>query len=332
MRFALFSFTERGALMAEKISQGLRENGAETEVYIHRKVAESIIELVSRLFSKYDALIFVAACGIAVRAIAPNIKSKATDPAVVVCDEFGRHVIPILAGHIGGANDVAVDIALITGGEAVLTTATDINGVFSVDVWAKKNNLIIKNLSVVKLISTRLLREETVGFYSEYPYKGTLPENILEGDYRCGIYIGMGYEKSPFPVTLALVPKNLVLGIGCRRGTAREVIEEAVNLAGVPVERVLKICSIDIKSNETGLLEYAEAHGIKTEFFSAESLMHLEGDFSASDYVRDVTGADNVCERAATLGGGEGKLIKRKTAHQGVTVALFENNIDLRFE
>jgi cobalt-precorrin 5A hydrolase len=204
--------------------------------------------------------------------------------------------------------------------------------VFSVDIWAKIKGLAIKNIEMIKLISTRLLRGEPVGFYSEYPYEGTLPENINEGDSKCGIYIGSDCEKSPFVISLCLSPKNFILGIGCKRGTPQQKIEEAVQYAGVKIDRVFKLCSIDIKANETGLLSFAEEYKLETEFFSAESLMQLPGEFTYSDYVRNVTGADNVCERAATRGGGEGELIIRKTALDGVTVAVFEKKFDLRFE
>ncbi len=331
MKCALLAFTARGAETAGKISAALRENGCKTETFIKGRDFENVRAIVGRVFSAFEALVFVGACGIAVRTIAPHIKSKATDPAVIVCDELGKHAIPILSGHIGGANEMAVDIAAALGGEAVLTTATDINGVFAADLWAKKNKLVIRNLGIVKLVSSRILNGEPVGFISEYEYEGELPPGIAEGRHKCGIYVGGDDKKTPFQITLSMAPKNLVLGIGCRRGISLEKIEEAVSLAGIDIERVCKLCSIDIKANEPGLLEFARKRGLETEFFSAESLMGLEGDFTSSDYVRSVTGADNVCERAAVLGGGKGKLLTRKKLLDGVTVAVFEKYVNLRF-
>ncbi len=331
MKCALLAFTARGSETAARISAALRENGCETETFVTGRDFESVRAIVGRIFPIFDVLVFVGACGIAVRTIAPHIKSKATDPAVIVCDELGKHAIPILSGHIGGANEMAVDIAAALGGEAVLTTATDINGVFAADLWAKKNGLVIRNLGIVKLVSSRILNGEPVGFVSEYDYEGELPPGVSEGDHKCGIYVGADDKRKPFQITLSMAPKNLVLGIGCRRGAPLEKIEEAISFAGVEIERVTKLCSIDIKANEPGLLEFARKRGLETEFFSAESLMSLEGEFSSSDYVRSATGADNVCERAAALGGGKGKLVVRKKSLNGVTVAVFEKYVSLRF-
>lgn len=331
MKSALFAFTEQGAETAEEIARGLHSLEIEATVYLSGRDFKSIYEITAGLFHESGALIFVSACGIAVRAIAPHIKSKALDPAVIVCDELGLHVIPILSGHLGGANRLSLSIAQITGGEAILTTATDIRGVFSVDVWAKDNGLRIRNLGNIKEVSSRLLKGETVGFYSEYPCEGALPKDVVAGELECGIYIGADNEKRPFPVTLSLMPRNLVLGVGCRRATPIDKIENAVKAAGVDPKRVTCLCSIDIKADEPGLLAFAEKHGLKAEFFSAEQLMALEGDFTPSQYVKSVTGADNVCERAATLGGGDGKLTVRKMALDGVTVAVFEKNLILRF-
>jgi len=331
MKCALFAFTACGAETAERISEGLVEKGFDACVYLSQRDFAEIRTITGKLFPDFDSLIYIGSCGIAVRAVAPYIKSKATDPAVVVCDELGKHAIPLLSGHLGGANELAQLIAALTGGEAVLTTATDVHGVFSVDVWAKKNGLHIRRLSMIKEISSRILRGETVGFSSDYPYAGTLPVGLAEGDYECGIYVGTDDEKAPFPLTMSLVPKNLVVGIGCKKGISGAAIEAAAIAAEIPLYRVIKLCSIDIKSHEKGLLEFAASHKLDIEFYSADELLKAEGSFTPSSFVRSVTGVDNVCERAAVSGGGVGKLILKKHALDGVTVAVFEKEFILRF-
>jgi cobalt-precorrin 5A hydrolase/precorrin-3B C17-methyltransferase len=126
-----------------------------------------------------------------------------------------------------------------------------------------------------------------------------------------------------------ITPRNLVLGIGCKRGTTRQKIKEAVETVlrqyRLSVLRIQRICTIDIKQHEAGLVGFAEDCGAPLYVFSPQELNALEGSFSASDFVRDVTGTDSVCERAALVGcGNEGALVVRKTALDGVTVALAE--------
>ena len=114
-------------------------------------------------FADADALLFIGACGIAVRAIAPLCRDKAADPAVLVMDEMGRHIIPILSGHIGGANDLALLLAERTGAEPVLTTATDVRGVPAIDSWAMKNDCAIENKAAIQAVSAAALAGKSVG-------------------------------------------------------------------------------------------------------------------------------------------------------------------------
>ena len=195
--------------------------------------------------------------------------------------------------------------------------------------------MIITDISAAKAIACAVLDGEKIGLVSEYDVKN-IPSEIEQGtNCRCGIYIGGNADISPFPVTLKLMPKNIVLGIGCRKGTSAnaivETVEKALAAAVIPKERVCGAASIDIKSNESGLLKFCAERGVTVSFYSAEQLMETEGDFSASAFVKSVTGVDNVCERAAVLHSG-GKLIIRKFAESGVTVAAAEKPVDIDFE
>ena len=189
MRAAAFS--QRGLAWSERL-------GVEVER------PESVMRWAAEAFGSSDALLFIGAVGIAVRAIAPLLRSKTVDPAVVVMDELGRHVIPILSGHIGGANELALEIARRTGAQPVITTATDINGVPAIDVWAKKHDCAIENPQAIKAVSSAVLSGGQVGVM------------ITERDI-----------KPPFEVTLKLRPRTLVLGAGCRRGTDAAAFERA---------------------------------------------------------------------------------------------------------
>lgn len=285
-----------------------------------------------------DAFIFVGAAGIAIRAIAPYVADKTRDPALVVVDEKGQFVIPLLSGHIGGANELAVRIAAELGAQPVLTTATDVRGLFAVDVFATKNNLWISDMKQAKQISARLVRGEKVGFYSELPLEGELPEELVgiaasADTVNVGIVVSP-YLKQVFKDQLLLVPRCLTVGIGCKRGTPKEKILAAVQevfvSAGLSLQAIGKVASIDLKKDEEGLIAVALEFDVPFETFSAEALAAVEGEFSESSFVQSVTGVDNVCERAAVLDGGE--LIVRKVAKDGVTVAVAMESLKIIIE
>lgn len=303
-------------------------------------------EIYGRLFDSNDVLIFVGACGIAVRKIAPYIKDKQTDPAVICIDELGTYVIPILSGHIGRANAIARYIAEQIGSTAVITTATDINGRFSVDSWAARNGFIIDDIKAAKEVSSAIL-EQNIPLISEFKIAGQLPAGIRSEDGNTvrsyndnadrfrndiGIYIGCNIRK-PFSRTLRLIPKAVHLGIGCRKGTDEDSIRQAVDKVlsehDIDKKAVKCISSIDIKSGEKGLLDYAEHNNLPINFYSAEELNNLDGDFTSSEFVKGITGVDNVCERAAMIGAEH--LLVRKNAVNGVTIAAAIEHMEVHF-
>ena len=274
----------------------------------------------------------MGAVGIAVRSIAPYVRDKRTDPAVLSVDELGKFVIPLLSGHIGRANELALRLAEAIGAIPVVTTATDINGKFSVDAWAARQGLFMDSMRAAKAVSAAIL-ERTVPLCCDFPVTGTLPPGTAAGDSGdVGICISWK-KKRPFAETLLLVPSVLHLGLGCRRGTSEEAIREAVERVldeyHIHPKAIKCAASIDLKQDEPGLLACCEQQGWPVAFYSAEALRALEGDFTASERVLRITGVDNVCERAAMLGAH--RLVVRKTAHHGVTVALAEERWEARF-
>ncbi|MBQ6908280.1 MAG: cobalamin biosynthesis protein, partial [Clostridia bacterium] len=280
-----------------------------------------------------DAMIFVSSCGIVVRKIAPYINDKSTDPAVICVDDSGKYVIPVLSGHIGGANDLARKIADKLCAAAVITTATDINNRFAVDSWAAKQGFVIDDMTLAKDVSAEIL-ERDVPVVCDFCTLSDYPKGLKAGkNGRIGIYIGWN-KKTPFEKTLRIIPPVLHLGIGCRRGTKAESIRSAVNeiLNAYDIDkRAIKyVASINLKSKEDGLLEYCRENGWEIYFYTADELQSLQGDFTASSFVREITGIDNVCERAAMMGAKS--LIVKKTAVNGVTAAVAAENTEVRFE
>lgn len=334
MKHAKFvSFTAVGAQTAKKAAALLPD--FLTERYA-RTVDPSLAGTQLSRFAQQamvdcDLIVFVGAVGIAVRAVAPYLAGKAFDPAVLVIDEAGRFVIPILSGHLGGANALAERLADGLGAQAVITTATDARAAFAVDTWAASHDCIVIDTENIKYVSGALLRDEAVGLRSGFPVNGRLPAQVtLDGTPESGFCISFDTEAAPFVHTLHLVPRVVFLGVGCRKGTDEKTIEAAaqaaLDTAGVPWEAVRGIASIDVKQNEPGLLHFCETHGLSLTVFSAETLQNVSGDFTPSDFVARMVGVDNVCERAAVCAAAGGALLCRKRAQNGVTVALAQQD------
>ncbi len=339
MQVYIFAFSDKGCVLAQEISTYFSGSSCySTEKFAGKydlHSMQSLSQTVGELFKTADLLIFVGACGIAVRAIAPFVKNKTTDPACVVVDDCGQFVIPILSGHIGGGNDYAQTIATKLGATTVITTATDINNKFSVDVFAAKNGFAISNMSVAKDFSATILTENLpVCFADEVAVNSHLDKNLYKAESgKLGLYIGYKKEK-PFDSTLRLTPKMIIVGIGCRRGTTQQAIADlfakTFEQYNLDTNAVKLVTSIDIKSDEQGLLDFCACNKYDVQFYSADQLNAVEGQFEGSDFVKKTTGVDNVCERAAALGGG--KIIVHKTSLDGVTIAVAVKDEVISFE
>ncbi len=317
MKTELIAFTDAGEALARRLADALGGTASRCGR------PEPLSVWAGRCFANAQALIFVGAAGIAVRAIAPHLRGKAFDPAVIVMDECGQFAVPILSGHLGGANDLARRIAALTGAVPVLTTATDTNGVFAADSWAKGQGCAVANPENIKNVSAALLSGGTVTLRSPWPVAGSPPKGVvLTAEGPCDLALTVTRAE---PNILQLVPRIAVLGVGCRQNISAEAIEEAyrVYLAenNVWEQAVYKVCSIDRKADEPGLRAFCAAHGLPLETFSAGHLRSVPGSFSASSFVEQTVGVDNVCERAAVLGSG-GTLYRKKAAGNGVTMAL----------
>lgn len=338
MKIAVFAYSRQGCKTARRVIAYFA--GQEIQAYTMARFEEPGFGSITRpskpfygsIFERVDAMVFVGSTGIAVREIAPHVCDKATDPAVVSIDELGRFCVPLLSGHIGGANDLALELANALDATPVITTATDINKRFSVDAWAARNGCVIDNLSRAKAVSAAIL-EQDISLQCDYPIMTKLPGGIILGDSgEVGIRISVNRDE-PFERTLRLIPKVLHLGIGCRKGTAASAIREAVNMVlkenNIDHRAVKCVASIDLKAEEAGLLAFCQEQKLPVIFFSAEELKTVSGDFTPSAFVQSITGVDNVCERAALIGAE--KLIVKKTARNGVTVALAEEHWEVHF-
>ena len=326
-------FTKTGELLGKRISTD------NSYFFIECKSKDcSVSDFVRESFELNIPFVFIGATGIAVRSIAPFLRDKLTDIPVIVVDELGQNVIPILSGHYGGGNDIAILLAKHLKANAIITTASDVNGIFAIDVFARKNGLIINNKDYIKGVNERLLENKSVTINIDTNVtessKINLPNNInLETgseDYQVTI---SDNDNS----LLTLIPKRLVLGIGCKKNKSFEELLDFVTREfsmDYLRKNLFAIASIDVKADELGLIKLASFFSAKFIVYSAGQLSELVGDYSDSDFVMDTVGVSNVCERAAVLAAGLGKrkLVLEKKAGNGITLAAAKRDtIDLHW-
>ncbi len=339
MKYAVICFTERGAWVCRRLFHKLREAGGECEAVVPGRFlreewkkegmkepgGEPLSQWTGRMFAEKRGMIFVSAAGIAVRAIAPWVRDKMTDPPVVSVDEGAQFVIPLLSGHVGGANGLARRIAEWLRSTPVITTATDVNGKFAVDLFASVYHMVITDRKEAKNISAAVLEGKHIGVFSDLPLK-TLPEGFILGKHlEKNIQITVNTE--PMPDSLRLVPKAVILGVGCRRETDPEYMKEKV-CAFLKVHKidplaVKAIASVDVKQDEPAVLGLKQVFCMEPyceqRFYTPEQLNQVPGDFKESAFVKKQIGVGNVCERAACAQGG--RLLVGKQAGDGITIA-----------
>lgn len=357
MKISILCFTEKGSETAVRIRRVLDADESITvDVWTEMKscpVIEDVKKIEKNIhtwlydhFHTDDAIVFTGAVGIAVRMIAPLIQSKQNDPAIVVVDEAGKWSISLLSGHLGGANDLARTIAAGIGAEPIVTTATDLRGRFAVDVFAKKNEMTIGSMELAKEVSSAVLGGRPVGFYADplFPIEGTAPEELTvypsgaepyeekKHDDRpsLGISVSLSRQKAYFQSDLVLIPKAVVLGVGCRKGVEpaemERFLDNFLDVSEVSIAAVVKVASIDVKAQEPAVRIFCRKYELPYETYTAQQLVRVPGKFSASSFVEKTIGVDNVCERAAVLGAMDrelpGRLIVEKKAYNGMTAAL----------
>lgn len=345
MKIDVITYSLTGADIGGKVIIKFREMGYECQGYLFEGYeAEGFVpfrgagDILKTAFEEKDGIIFICAAGIAVRMIAPFVVSKYTDSPVVVMDDMGKYSISLLSGHLGGANELAGLVSKMTGALLVVTTSTDLHDKYAVDMFAKKNNLYYEEKEAAKKFSAAILNQEKVGFCYDAEWCeiiGNVPQEFLCKQFENA---ETGAEITPFvkqPVFLnhlTLIPKQITLGIGCRKNVPVEDIEAAVLQVlcehKIHIHAVKQVCSIDLKKDEEGIHAFCNKYNIPFVTFSAKELEAAEGSSAHSGFVEKVTGVDNVCERSAILG-SRGKLIVAKQIVGKVTVAAAMEKIRL---
>ena len=370
-RVLLITCSVRGYATMQKLAKKLENiSGAEIitkvkcEALPEVSMRETVKACVDTYFEQVDAIVFVTASGIAVRSVAEHLAHKSEDPAIVCMDECGKHVISLVSGHAGGANALTQMLADVMWATPVITTATDVEGRFSIDDYAREHNLVVTDWAKAKAISAEVL---AAGARPVWVDKAAGSQEEEKNEFEiCKVQKSTGIDgcenrvdvkrlqigshqviitPKDVPVdaqTLQLIPRCIVAGVGCKKGTSVDKIEHAVQdafaKASLRMEALCAVASIDLKKDEVGLLEFCETRKVPFKTYAAEELRAVPGIYSASEFVSGVTGVDNVCERSAVKYASEhatnqgepllgrqakhGELLLRKQAYGGVTVAL----------
>lgn len=366
VKLSIISFTENGKLFSENIIKILKADIEDTEteelkieVDLFTKckafvndagnppvvfVEQTVGDWARLQMEKRNAMLFIGACGIAVRAIAPVLTDKLQDAPVLVMDEKGNYVIPILSGHMGGANELAIYLAKKTGADPVITTATDINRKFAVDLFAKRNGLFITNKDGIVKVSSKVLAGKEITMSIEPGHSIIVEENnnepaCLPSSVRLVPYPPAGFvdvvvtsQEDVFDAAILLKPKEYVIGVGCKKGKKTEeignFITKKINELGICVAQIFALASISQKRDEPGMIAWCRKEGIPFLTYTAEELQEVQGTFTESSFVKEQMGVDNVCERAALRACREGgELIAPKYAENGMTIAVVKKDM-----
>ena len=347
IRIAIIAVTEKGKNTAEKIALEL-EN---VDVFFQKR---GIKELTGELFNKYECIIFVSACGIAVRCISPFLKSKFEDPAVLVVDDNGNNVISLLSGHIGGANEITLKIADVLEANPVITTSTDTNKKGALDVIVSKIGGYVENLrESAKLVNSYLVDNKRVGIYFDSDYESEKDSLNLSGfelidekteidaivkldalvsvtdKLRCWVdeiiyNIKKDNEEKEDLIYIKLVPRRIALGMGCRKNTETEKMIEEFSifsaLNNIHPAAIVKTGSLIIKKDEKCMIDLSKALCAEFNLFDVDEICTCDYMFDKSEFVKKNTGVYSVAQPSAYL--LSGNVISDKYKNNGTTFAF----------
>lgn len=322
MRIAILAITDRGRHLARTISSGV----ADCDVLTTEDGVRNAIETA---WYRYDGLICVMAAGIVVRCIAGLCRDKTSDPGVVVVDEQGHYAVSLLSGHIGGGNELARLVARSCGGQAVVSTASDVSGHTAVDLWAVEQHCRIANPQQLAAVTTRLLNRGFIRVFREGRDVDRLPDDFRDCAAVEDADLVISRQSPVDQAVLHLLPCRFFIGFGCRMGATESdfarAVEDMQHRFGLDPRSVAGVASIDIKEQEAGLLQIARRYRWPIRFFSKEHLNRVAVP-SASAKVYEKTGAYSVCEAAAMLAAGSiekpGILVINKIKWKTITAAL----------
>jgi len=319
MKLGLIPITQGGRELARTIAAKL-----DTAHLIPRNDGDKVADLFTRHWNEYDGFICIMATGIVVRSIAPHLGDKKTDPCIIVCDQQGANVISLLSGHLGGGNVLATQVAAITGGRPVITTASDTLGLVALDLWARENQLTPPDRAELTRVTTDLVNLGCLPAYSDFEI-ATLPKGLEPCDDPRVAKIIISHKKYDAPQAAQFYPRNLVVGTGCNRGTPALEFEEALSELfsdlQLNTQSIRNLASIDKKNDEVGLLQFAEQNSWPIDFFD-KNRINTQNNLEISFAALKAVGAIGVAEPAALLSAESNLLLSRKRKWKNITMAV----------
>lgn len=330
MKIACFSFTDKGSSLGIQLSKA-SNNKYTIHHYKNSQVHGGIKMLLHYAWTNYDGLIFISATGIAIRLINPFIQDKTIDPAVIVVDDLGRYAISLLSGHIGGANDLANFVGQVINAMPIITTASDSRGIESIDLFAKLNNYYMEDMNSITKLTSMMVNGKKIGFYSEedkkIKYNNLLMLNNLEdldNSIEGVIIISSSITKDINIPTAILRPRNINIGIGCRKGIEGiriiQAIKDCLKEMNLSPNSIKFMGTVEVKKDEEGIIEAAKFYNCPLKIFTIEEIGQVEDMFQKSQFVKDTIGVYSVSEPVAHLLGGQ--LILKKSKHNGITISI----------
>ena len=329
----------------------ISEAGKDIAYTLKRELSAEIINRteVGKQWSEFDAFVFIGAMGICVRTIAPYIKDKHEDPAVVCVDSIGQNAISVLSGHIGGANDLAREVAAVIGARDVITTQSDNAGLWALDTFEQRFDWSVASDDDMNKCIFTFVNKKPTALFIEVRDKGTdyleatkpdhvtIIHDISEADpqkYKLLIIVSPFIRYAPMGMLeLHFVPMVGTIGFGLAHHpddyeNIYDEIDEAFAKQGV-LPCAHRYCTIDVKKDEEFCSMLEDNYGENVVFFTAEELSAVEVP-NPSATVQKHVGTPSVCEAAAILGSNYGKLILPKVKGKNWTAALAIDNKYLR--
>lgn len=338
MKLGVISVTNQGDLIFQKL-----EEQFDVRLYSKNRISNfKLNEVTKEAIDCCDGIIFISSTGIAVRAIAPYLKSKDVDPPIIVIDCSGKFVISLVSGHLGGANELTLKIAKHIEAMPVITTATDNLGIIAPDVLAKENNLIIDDLKKAKNIAAMLVEGKKITFIDEED-KIAAPCGYIDNfNESCGLIfvtnkadinkvnkLNLNQNENIIlneTNTLKLIRKNIILGIGCRKNFDKdkmlETVKKYLKEYNLDIRAIKKIATVEVKANEAAILNLARVLNCSLEIHSIEEIKKIHHKYAGSDFVEKTIGVRAVCEPSVEL--SKGRLITEKLSCDGMTLCIGE--------